>query len=101
MPQVQALADKLGSSTQFVSAAIDDPEFNGEGPAGYNTPQEFVTTARLTMPTILTPRERTDADWNLRAVPTAYFIDSGGKVVDSLEAPFTIDDLARKAAMVR
>jgi thiol-disulfide isomerase/thioredoxin len=100
MPRLQALAGTL-QGVKFVSLAVDDPEANGSGPKGYETPPAFVKTAGLTMPTLQVPRTELDSAFNLYRIPTVFLVDSAGVVAKTFVWPFTTAEVESAARALK
>jgi thiol-disulfide isomerase/thioredoxin len=88
LPQVNRLKSTLENG-QVVTAAIDAHQ---RGPKGFETPSAAVKTLHLRLPTILVANDGAHTQWRVASTPTAYIIDSSGKITQVLQ---NADNLAQ------
>lgn len=100
MPGFQLMASRL-SDVRFASVAIDVEGDLGKGPPGYETPEAFVTTTKLTMPTIRLPQSTADATFYLKRLPTVLLVDSTGTVTKAFSWPFSLADIEAAARTLK
>ena len=90
LPEINRLRSKLPAGEQVVTAAIDA---GLRGPKGFETPAAAVKTLRLKLPTILVANDVAQKQSRVAATPTAYIIDSNGRISQVLQPGST--DLAK------
>ena len=75
------------------------PDPTVKTPAGYETPEAFVATTGLTLPTLRTDMDTATAAWKFDTVPTVYLLDADGVVRQVMVAPEAKDVVAAVASL--
>jgi thiol-disulfide isomerase/thioredoxin len=91
MPKIQALATRLASKANFMSAAIERPDLRAT--PGYETAAKAAATMNLAMPSVAITRADADAIWHAQSLPTAYLLDKDHRVIEVIQGadPKTIE----------
>jgi thiol-disulfide isomerase/thioredoxin len=69
------------------------------GTAGYETPQAFIASTGLTLPTIEYTWEQAQSEWGVTGVPTVFILDDEQMIEDVLVGPEDLVDRIRESLL--
>jgi thiol-disulfide isomerase/thioredoxin len=91
LPEIQTAWADLADDYNILTVGMPHPE--EEGPAGFETPAAFVASTGLTLPTIDSEWDLTQADWNFSEVPTVYVLNDEHMVEDVLTGDNLVEEI--------
>ena len=94
VPELQRAWPAVADKANILFAGMAHPDSTVKTPAGYETPEAFVATTGLTLPTLRTDWDTATAAWKFDTVPAVYVLDAGGVVRKVMVAPEAKDVLA-------
>jgi peroxiredoxin len=87
LPALDAAWSAVEDDANVLTVGMPHPESDVETTAGFESPEDFVATTGLSLPTILGDWERSVAAWRLEGVPTVFLLDADHTVRRVLVGP--------------
>ena len=88
MPEFEKVNQELGGSVQFMMVDVTDG-----GRETQDTGAAYISSQGFTFPVFYDTNQDASRKYSIRAIPTTFFIDSGGYVVNSQEGAISGDAL--------
>jgi thiol-disulfide isomerase/thioredoxin len=84
LPAIQAAALDLEEKYNILTVGMANEDAEGE--PGFETPEAFVESVGLTLPTVAYTWDRAKADWRISQVPTVFILDDQHRIEDVIGA---------------
>ena len=99
VPELQRAWPAVANKANILFAGMPHPDGTVKTPAGYESPEAFVATTGLTLPTLKADWDTATASWKFDTVPAVYVLDASGVVRKAMVAPETKDVIEAVASL--
>ena len=91
VPAIQDAWEELEGKYNILTVGMTNED--AEGDPGFETPEAFVTSTGLTLPTVANTSQQAQADWSVSGVPITFILSDQHLIEDVIEGD---DDLVNR-----